>query len=353
MRPLARRTPRRARRRGRRPQGVVPARPARGGRAAHPRPVGERRAHRRAGRLPAGGRARRGRRRQGRRVRRDAGAAEDLRVGSGLRHPARRADDPRARARCVAGRAAADRGDPVPRLPPQRRGPAARRGGDAGLLLRRAVRQRDGRPDRVAGLAQGLRRALPQRQRHRRAARHPGHRRRLRLGPAEAPELLRTLAGLALGEGRVGVLLEPTALYHDKAETAPYAAPEDWQSTTATSAACTGAGARRARGDLRQRGRAVAAGDRADRRRTRRSSTCAGWRRCRSCTCSRSPRPSRGCWSSTRRGARAGCPRASSRRWSRAATAARSRASPPRTPSSRSAPPPPTWCSPRTTSWLR
>ena len=48
-------------------------------------------------------------------------------------------------------------------------------------------------------------------------------------GPAEAPELLRTLAGLALGEGRVGVLLEPTALYHDKGETAPYAAPEDWQ----------------------------------------------------------------------------------------------------------------------------
>jgi 2-oxoisovalerate dehydrogenase E1 component len=48
-------------------------------------------------------------------------------------------------------------------------------------------------------------------------------------GPAEAPELLRTLAGLALGEGRVGVLLEPTALYHDKGETAPYADPEDWQ----------------------------------------------------------------------------------------------------------------------------
>jgi 2-oxoisovalerate dehydrogenase E1 component len=48
-------------------------------------------------------------------------------------------------------------------------------------------------------------------------------------GPAEAPELLRTLAGLALGEGRVGVLLEPTALYHDKTETAPYAAPDEWQ----------------------------------------------------------------------------------------------------------------------------
>jgi 2-oxoisovalerate dehydrogenase E1 component len=49
-------------------------------------------------------------------------------------------------------------------------------------------------------------------------------------GPGEAPELLRTLAGLALGEGRVGVLLEPTALYHDKTETAPYAGPDEWQS---------------------------------------------------------------------------------------------------------------------------
>jgi 2-oxoisovalerate dehydrogenase E1 component len=48
-------------------------------------------------------------------------------------------------------------------------------------------------------------------------------------GPAEAPELLRALAELALGEGRVGVLLEPTALYHDKDETAPYAAPDAWR----------------------------------------------------------------------------------------------------------------------------
>ena len=46
---------------------------------------------------------------------------------------------------------------------------------------------------------------------------------------AEAPELLRILAGLAVGEGRVGVLLEPTALYHDKGEAAPYAAPERWR----------------------------------------------------------------------------------------------------------------------------
>jgi 2-oxoisovalerate dehydrogenase E1 component len=50
---------------------------------------------------------------------------------------------------------------------------------------------------------------------------------------AEAPELLRTLAGLALAEGRVCVLLEPTALYHDKAEAAPYAAPDDWTSDRA------------------------------------------------------------------------------------------------------------------------
>ena len=49
-------------------------------------------------------------------------------------------------------------------------------------------------------------------------------------GPAEAPELLRTLAGLALGEGRVCVLLEPTALYHDKSEVAPYTAPDHWAS---------------------------------------------------------------------------------------------------------------------------
>ncbi len=46
---------------------------------------------------------------------------------------------------------------------------------------------------------------------------------------AEAPELLRTLAGLAVGEGRVGVLLEPTAMYHDKDEAAPYAPPEEWR----------------------------------------------------------------------------------------------------------------------------
>ena len=45
---------------------------------------------------------------------------------------------------------------------------------------------------------------------------------------AEAPGLLRTLAGLAVGEGRVGVLLEPIALYHSRAHTAPYDAVGAW-----------------------------------------------------------------------------------------------------------------------------
>ena len=62
-------------------------------------------------------------------------------------------------------------------------------------------------------------------------------------GPAEAPELLRTLAGLALGEGRVCVLLEPTALYHDKAPDRAVRRPRRVAArgrATATSAACTG-----------------------------------------------------------------------------------------------------------------
>ncbi len=49
-------------------------------------------------------------------------------------------------------------------------------------------------------------------------------------GPAEAPGLLHTLATLARDEGRVGVFLEPTALYHDRAEAAAYPAPGTWRS---------------------------------------------------------------------------------------------------------------------------
>ena len=47
-------------------------------------------------------------------------------------------------------------------------------GGHAAVLLPRPVPQPDGGPGRRAGLPEGLRRPLPQRQRGRRAARHPG-----------------------------------------------------------------------------------------------------------------------------------------------------------------------------------
>ncbi|MEO7069416.1 MAG: thiamine pyrophosphate-dependent enzyme [Nostocoides sp.] len=53
--------------------------------------------------------------------------------------------------------------------------------------------------------------------------------------PAEAPGMVRAMAGLALAEGRVCVLVEPIAIYHardilpgDGAATAPYAAPSTW-----------------------------------------------------------------------------------------------------------------------------
>ena len=69
-------------------------------------------------------------------------------VDPGLRHPARRADDPRHGAGHQPRGLRADPRDPVPRLPAQRRGPAPRRGRVAAVLLRRAVPQRHGRPDR-------------------------------------------------------------------------------------------------------------------------------------------------------------------------------------------------------------
>ena len=76
-----------------------------------------------------------------------------------------------------------DPGDPVPGLSPQRRGPTARRGGDARLLLQRPVPESDGRAHRRVRLPEGLRRPLPQRQLDRRAARHPRPRDRV-AGPS-------------------------------------------------------------------------------------------------------------------------------------------------------------------------
>ena len=126
---------------------------------------------------------RRGRRSEGRRLRRHARPACALRCRPRLRHAARRDVDPRPRARRRRQRLRAAPGDPVPRLPPQRRGSASRRGGDAAVLLAGPVPQRDGRADRRVRLPEGLRRPLPQRRLRRRAPRHPGPRDRLAVAP--------------------------------------------------------------------------------------------------------------------------------------------------------------------------
>src|SRR5207253_1958271 len=76
----------------------------------------------------------------------------------------------------VTPAAAAHPGDPVPGVPAQRRGPAARRGGVDGLLLARRIQKSPGGAHRGAGVPGGLRRPLPQRQLPRRVAGHPGAR---------------------------------------------------------------------------------------------------------------------------------------------------------------------------------
>ena len=93
------------------------------------------------------------------------GLLQSGRTGAGVRHPARRAGHPRAGARRRVVGAAADPGDPVPRLPAQRRGPDPRRRRHAAVLLEPAVPQPDGGARRRLRLPEGLRRALPQRQR--------------------------------------------------------------------------------------------------------------------------------------------------------------------------------------------
>ena len=160
---------------------------------------------------------RRGHRREGRRLRRDARAARALRRGARLRHAARRDVDPRARARRGGQRLPADTRDPVPRVPPQRRGPAARRGGDAAVLLAGRVPQRDGGADRRLRLPARLRRALPQRRRGRRAARHPGTRDRIaRRGRTTRRRCSSPAPSRRRSTGRVCVFLEPIALYHTR-----------------------------------------------------------------------------------------------------------------------------------------
>ena len=131
------------------------------------------------------------------------------------RHAARRADHPRHGARGEPGGLPPRPGDPVPRLPAQRRGPAARRGGVARASSRTASTA-TAMVVRVAGLRlpARLRRALPQRQLGRRAARHPGDRRRGAQPPGrragDAPDLPRP----GPRDGRVCVVVEPIARYH-------------------------------------------------------------------------------------------------------------------------------------------
>ena len=80
-------------------------------------------------------------------------------------------------------RAAPGPGDPVPGLPAQCDRPAPRRGGDAAVLLPGCLPQPAGGAGGRAGLSEGVRRALPQRQRDRGAPRDPRRRDRLPRAP--------------------------------------------------------------------------------------------------------------------------------------------------------------------------
>ena len=313
---------------GRRPRHRVGARrgtrrvlraPAGGRGTAHARRVDQPRPRRPAVRRRAGARVRRGRRRQGWRLRRHAGPAAQGRSPAGVRLAARRAVDPRPRARRRRLRARADPRDPVPRLPPQRRGPAARRGGQPALLLQRAVHEPARRAHRRLRLPAGfgghfhndngvaVLRDIPGL-----VIASPSH-------PADAPAMLRSCVAAAVEDGTVSVFLEPIALYHtrdlhdpgDELWTAPYAPPSSWTARAHPDrlAGRGPRGRRRARRDVGQRplplragGRAVGAGGhRLPRARPALAGAAADRR-------DRPPRrrPSVACSSSTRRGARGG-----------------------------------------------
>ena len=73
-----------------------------------------------------------------------------------------------------------------------------------------------GRAHRRLRLPEGLRRPLPQRQRGRRAPRHPGLVIASPARPADAAAMLRTCVAAAVADGTVSVFLEPIALYHTR-----------------------------------------------------------------------------------------------------------------------------------------
>jgi 2-oxoisovalerate dehydrogenase E1 component len=133
-----------------------------------------------------------------------------------VQHPARRDQHPRVGHRRRPRGVRAVPRDPVPRLPDERGRPAPRRSRFDAVLQRRAVPEPDGRAHRRPRVPEGLRRPLPQRQRHRPAPRDPGL---LVACPArgdDAVRMLRTLYGAAKAHGRVTVFLEPIALYMTK-----------------------------------------------------------------------------------------------------------------------------------------
>ena len=138
-------------------------------------------------------------------------------AGAGLRHAARRADRPRHRARHRPGGVPAGARDPVPRLPAQRRGPAARRGRLAALLLRPASTPTawssgsPGWPTRRASAATSTTTT-----RWRCCATSRAIVVAVASHPHTAPALLRGCLDLARDEGRVCVFVEPIARYHTR-----------------------------------------------------------------------------------------------------------------------------------------
>ena len=229
------------------------------------------------------------------------------------------------------GRAAAGAGDPVPGLPAQRRGPAARRGGDPAVLLPRAstaTRWSCGSPARPTRRASAATSTTTTPSPC--CATSPAWSSPRPSRPDDAAAMLRTCVAAADVDG--------TRLRVPRADRAlPHPRPARGRRRRL-------AGAVRAPGALGRRptcpiGRARTYGDGRDltivtfgngvrmslrvaRRLAERGrqragcSTCAGWRRCRSTTsCARPTRPA-GCWSSTRPAAPAASPRAWSPRWS-------------------------------------
>ena len=275
--------------------------------------------------------------RQGRGLRRHPRAAPAVRRGPGLRHPARRAVDPRARARRGAS-AGCCRCPEIQYLAYLHNAEDQLRGEAATLQFfsAGAVPQPDGGAGARARLPEGLRRPLPQRQRGRGAARRPRAGRGLAAAHPTTPRRCCAPA-LAAARGRRHGLRVPGA---DRALPRPRPARArrrrlaggvrragGWRRPTCRSAA---AGLRRRhRPDhrhLRQRAAACACG------RPRRLESEGSARRVLDLRwlaplpvddVLREAAAPAGCWSSTRPGAPAGCPRAWSPRWSTPASPGR------------------------------